>query len=74
MGRNSYKREETLIETDASYYVIYTQLRKDARVWNSMAQYWLGDECNRRASALLRGDVEQYNVVKHSNDLYFKGY
>jgi len=70
MGKNNYKRELTLIEVDPEYNVIYHQLRKEARIWNSTGQYWLGKECSRRAEALLRGDIEQYNAVKHSHELY----
>ena len=70
MGRKSYKREPTLIETDLEYAIIYHQLRKDARVWNSTGQYWLGKESDRRADALLRGDIGQYIIVKHSHELY----
>lgn len=74
MGKNNYKRELTLIEVDPEYNVIYHQLRKEARIWNSAGQYWLGKECSRRAEALLRGDIEQYNAVKHSHELYHYNY
>ena len=74
MGRKSYKREPTLIETEPEYAIIYHQLRKDARVWNSTGQYWLGKECDRRADALLRGDIDQYMIVKHSHELCYHGF
>jgi hypothetical protein len=70
MGRRSHKREPTLIETEPEFGIIYNQLRKDARVWNSQGQYWLAQECNRRANALLRGDIVEYKVVKHSHELF----
>jgi|APSaa5957512535_1039671.scaffolds.fasta_scaffold358529_1 hypothetical protein len=70
MGKKNYKRELTLIELNPEYNVIYQQLRKESRIWNSTGQYWLGKECNRRADALLRGDIGQYNTVKHSHELY----
>ena len=70
MGRNNYKRELTRIELNPEYNVIYHQLRKEARIWNSTGQYWLGRECSRRADALLRGDIGQYTTVKHSHELY----
>jgi len=66
------KREPSFIELNPEYHLIYNQLRKEARIWNSTSQYWLGNECNRRADALLRGDIAQYKIVKHSHELYFK--
>jgi hypothetical protein len=74
MGRNSgksLKREFSFIELNPEYAIIYHQLRKEARVWNSTSQYWLGRECERRADALLRGDLTNYKSVKHSETLYF---
>ena len=45
MGRNSgksLKRELSFIELNPEYAIIYHQLRKEARIWNSTSQYWLG--------------------------------
>ena len=69
-----YKREPSFIELNPEYNIIYYQLLKDGRVWTSCGQYWLAKEANRRANALLTGDLDQYKIVKHSHDLYFKKY
>ena len=54
------------------YHLIYFRLLKEARTWNGSGQYWLGRECSRRASCLLRGDVGGYKTETHSEELFYK--
>ena len=52
------KTEKHFLEKNPKYIVIYYTLLKEARTWNSMGQYWLGKESEKRAKYLLEGDVK----------------
>ena len=71
MGR---KNEKHFLELNPEYHLKYYELIRDARIWNSIGQYWLGKECERRANCLLNGNIEGYKEVKHTEALYFKKY
>ena len=47
---------------------------EDADFWNSSGQYWLGQECNRRANAILIENLDEYKKITHSEKLFFKNY
>ena len=68
------KREEHFLELNPGYNIEYYRLLRDAKIWNSQGQYWLGREAERRANSLLRGDIKEYERVTHSEELYFKKY
>ena len=59
------------LQKNPEYHLIYMRLLKEARTWNGSGQYWLGSECSRRASCLLRGDVDGYKTETQSEDLFF---
>lgn len=63
--------ENNFLQENPNYHLEYTILRKEARVWNNSAQYWMGQEATRRAECLLRGDIDGYKEVKHSHALYY---
>ena len=79
-NNRSFRRKQThrvsndFLQKNPEYNLLYLQLLKEARIWNAMSQYWLGSEANRRANCLLKGDIDGYKQVKHSNELYFRNY
>jgi hypothetical protein len=52
--------------------VKYYELLKDAKRWEGMSQVKLAREAERRANALLRGDIREYERQVHSHVLYTK--
>ena len=66
------KTEKHFLENNPKYNVIYYTLLKEARTWNSMGQYWLGKESEKRAKYLLEGDVKSYEKYPKSEDLFYK--
>ena len=52
--------------------VKYYELLKDAQRWEGMSQVKLAREAERRANALLRGDIREYERQVHSHVLYTK--
>jgi hypothetical protein len=69
-----YKREKNFLELNDEYHLMYLQFLKDARVWNTMGQYWLGDENTRRAVALLNGNVDDALKPIRSENSYSPKY
>ena len=70
--KKKYGQTKSLIQTDDFYNIQYHRLIKEATVWNNMGQYWLGCDAQRRADALLNGNIAEYEKVKHSNELFYK--
>jgi len=66
-----YKREKNFLELNDKYNLMYLQLLKDARIWNSTGQYWLGSENTRRAISLLNGNVADALIPIRSENAYF---
>ena len=69
--RHHQQPQNTFLQDNPEYHIKYYELLKEARVWNNTAQYWLGQETNRRAACLLNGDIEGYKLVRHSDELYY---
>ena len=67
-----YHQRKSLIQTNTFYNIQYQRLIKEARIWNSSGQYWLGNEAERRAIALLNNNISEYKTIKHSNELFWK--
>ena len=65
------KREKSFLELNEDYLVIYERFLKEARIWNSSGQYWLGKETNNRAKLLLNGDVEEALKPIRSEILFY---
>ena len=76
MGRqgqsHSHTYGQTFIEQNAEYLIAYHDLRKQEKMWQDQSQYWLSKEAGRRANALLRGDLAEYQSQKHTEHLYVK--
>jgi len=74
MGRQgqSHKYGQTFLEQNAEYLLAYNDLRKQEKMWQDQSQYWLSREAGRRANALLRGNIAEYQSQKHSEHLYVK--
>ena len=65
-----YKREKNFLELNDDYNLIYQRFLKDARIWNGIGQYWLGNEYTKRANNLLNGNVEDALKPVKSEQLY----
>ena len=68
--QNKQNYSDFLIK-NPEYHLKYIELLKEARVWNSTGQYWLGNESSRRAKCLEKGDVAGYLSFKHSDILFY---
>ena len=68
--RKNHRVQNNFLLDNPEYHLLYIQLLKEGRVWNSISQYLLGDEANRRAKCLLNGDVDGYKNVRYSDQLY----
>ena len=55
--RRGNKLEPHFLEIHSEYNLIYQQLLKEARFWNSSGQYWLALESTNKAKQLLNGDI-----------------
>ena len=67
--QNNYEAE--FLIKNPEYHLIYLELLKEARTWHGSGQYWLENECNRRAECLSRGAVDGYKMKEHSEELFF---
>ena len=76
MGRKGHGQKhaygQTFLEQNSEYLIAYHDLRKQEKIWQDQSQYWLSKECGRRADALLRGNIAEYQSQKHSDILYMK--
>ena len=60
----------TFLQLNPEYHLIYLGLLKEAKTWRGSGQYWLGDDCIKRANCLTRGDINGSKITKHSEDLF----
>jgi len=70
--RKNYTKEKHLMDLNVFYHLEYRRLVKDADFWNSSGQYWLGQESERRAKAILIENIDEYKIKNHSEKLFFK--
>ena len=47
-------------------------LQKEYNVWTNSSQYWLAKDTERRMVALMNGNVEEFNKVSRSEQLFSK--
>ena len=72
MGRKAYKSEPSFLENNPEYYIQYYEFIKNECIWNNSGQYWLGQESQRRATAILNENIDEYKIQNHSEKLFFK--
>ena len=48
----------------------YFRLQREANTWRGKNQVKLARECERRANALLNGNMNEYNRQVHSEELF----
>ena len=65
------QRQKSFLELNENYLIIYERLLKEARIWNSSGQYWLGKETSNRAKLLINGDVEEALKPIRSEKLFY---
>lgn len=71
MGRQTYKREVHLFDTNVEAHHRYYELLREARIWNSMAQYSLAHECSVLAQRLLNGEEAVIHVIVKTEGRYY---
>ena len=70
--KQSYKREVHLFDTDTLCHHRYQELLKEARIWNSMGQYWLGKEAELLAEQLLNGNKSSAQQIVRTEQHFQK--
>ena len=65
-----FVRKKHLFENDIQYLILYNELLKTERYWRNNGQYFMAKECERRAKCLLNENIEDYNKITHTEDLY----
>jgi len=68
----NFLKEKHLFEHDIKYNLEYVRLLKEANVWNSTGQYWLGEECERLAKSLLNENTNEYGNIVQSEKFFFR--
>jgi len=64
------QRKIHLFETNPEYLVIYNELMKQHRFWNSSGQYFMARECGSKAKQLLSENLEGFNQSVKPEGLY----
>jgi hypothetical protein len=67
---NPYK--DIFLKKNLYYLKQYLDLEKQAGFWKGQGQYWLAKDCERRMSCLLNEDMDGYNLIKQSEELFHK--
>tara|TARA_B110000914_G_scaffold188335_1_gene173225 strand:- start:406 stop:657 length:252 start_codon:yes stop_codon:yes gene_type:complete len=70
--KKNYTKEKHIMDIDTFYNIEYQRLLKEADFWNNSGQYWMGQESQRRATAILNENIDEYNIQNHSEKLFFK--
>ena len=70
--RSNYTQETHLFDTDSKYLHRYSELMKEARIWNNSGQYWLAKQCTILANQLLQGDASVINTIIKTEDHFYK--
>ena len=65
-----HNRKEHLFETDVKYFILYNELLKTERYWRNSGQYFMAQECEKRAKCLLNENIDDYKKVTHTEHLY----
>ena len=65
------KVEKSFLELNEDYLLIYMRYLKDAKIWESMGQYWLAKETNNRELSILNGNIEDGLKPVRSEKLFF---
>ena len=66
-----YLNKKHSFETDIESHRKYVELLKEARIWNSMGQYWLGKQTELIANNLLNGE-NCVNKIIQTEDFFYK--
>ena len=68
----NFLKEKHLFNHDIKYNLEYNRLLREANLWNSSGQYWLGEECERLAKSLLNENTDEYGTIVKSETFFFK--
>lgn len=71
-NRSAYKSEPHFLQKNPEYLLQYKILEKEYNVWTNSSQYWLAKDTERRMVALMNGNVEEFNKVSRSEQLFSK--
>ena len=67
-----HHKETHLFDVDSKYLHRYSELLKEARIWNNSGQYWLGKQCEILAGKLLRGEESVVTTIIKTEDHFYK--
>ena len=67
-----HKRETHLFDADSKYLLRYSELMKEARIWNNSGQYWLGKQCEIFANKLLAGNTSYFTHIVKTEEHFYK--
>ena len=71
-NRPSHKPEIHFLQKNPEYMIHYTTLQKEYNVWANSSQYWLARDTERRMTALMNGNIDEFEKVSHSEQLFMK--
>ena len=70
--RRAYKQGPHFLQLNPEYLLQYKILEKEYNVWTNSSQYWLAKDTERRMNALMNGNIEEFNKVSRSEQLFSK--
>jgi hypothetical protein len=70
--RRNHKQEPHFLQLNPEYLLQYNILQKEYNVWQNSSQHWLAKDTERRMVALMNGNIEEFNKVSKSEQLFMK--
>ena len=64
------QRKIHLFETNPEYEIIHKDLIKQGDFWRSSGQYFMAQECFRKAAQLLHENLEGFDPIVKTEGLY----
>jgi len=71
-NHRSHKPEIHFLQKNPEYMIHYNTLQKEYNVWVNSSQYLLAQDTERRMTALMNGNIEEFERVSRSEQLFMK--
>ena len=71
-NRRNYKQGPHFLQLNPEYLLQYKILEKEYNVWLNSSQYWLAKDTERRMTALMNGNIDEFNKISRSEQLFSK--
>jgi hypothetical protein len=71
-NRRSYNPGPHFLQLNPEYLLQYNILQKEYNVWVNSSQYWLAKDTERRMNALMNGNIDEFNKISRSEQLFSK--